>query len=350
MTDEIAPVEAPVEAPMEEQSPRDAMSDAYDRAMASEEETTVRDEKGRFAPKGGRPEVEAAPEGEAAEEAAEAEAEAEAEEAPLAMPTDLPKELAAHWAAIPEEARTAIAETQRRMASSLADLGRRARAFEPIQSAVMDAAKSNPDYMNMTPDQIAADLKELQATRSNLLRNPVQTMAQVAELLGVTDQLAAHFTGQPQGQGRPRRAEPPITPQSIQAIVQQAIAQDRLQAEISTQQAALSTEVDTFAKSAEHWEAVAPSLARFVEIAQDQALPGTPEKDILEKAYTMAVNAFGLKASAKAAAPAPAKPDPRRAEAAIRAKSVNVTGKAGKPSAVTAREAMAAAYDRAMTS
>lgn len=348
MTDEIAPVEAPVEAPMEEQSPRDAMSDAYDRAMASEEETTVRDEKGRFAPKGGRPEVEAAPEGEAAEEAAEAEAEAEEAPAELAMPTDLPKELAPHWAAIPEEARTAIAETQRRMASSLADLGRRARAFEPIQSAVMDAAKSNPDYMNMTPDQIAADLKELQATRSNLLRNPVQTMAQVAELLGVTDQLAAHFTGGQQG--RPRRAEPPITPQSIQAIVQQAIAQDRQQAEISTQQAALSTEVDTFAKSAEHWEAVAPSLARFVEIAQDQALPGTPEKDILEKAYTMAVNAFGLKASAKAAAPAPAKPDPRRAEAAIRAKSVNVTGKAGKPSAVTAREAMAAAYDRAMTS
>jgi hypothetical protein len=108
-------------------------------------------------------------------------------------------------------------------------------------------------------------------------------------------------------------------------------------------------EVTEYAAAKEHWAEVEEDLPAFIAAVQ-RVSPNASHKDVLDRAYDLALQTKrpDLKAPAKAAVEAAPQPDPERAKAAIEAKSVNVTGRtAGKPRELTEEEAYEAAWTRA---
>lgn len=353
-----------IEAPAPETSaaePYDqAMSEAYDRIMgrgdddASEDaedggEGPARDEKGRFVAKNADD-----TEGEADAEAPAAEA-AEEPPAPVSngAPSYLPLDVRKEWDKIPEPARNAIAKAQLDLSTKLGEMGRRAQAFEPVAAAVIKAAQQFPEMSKQTPAQIAADVFELAHTRANLMRDPVGTMMQVAERMGVLDKMAARFNGQaPAAQPSAVTAEIAQLRQQnaqMQAQLQQMGNPDKVRQVVSQEMAnrEVLQVVQNFAAGREHWAAVEHLVPAFIPAAQQIASPGASNADVLQAAYEMAVDRSGLKATA-AAVKTPAQPDPRRAESVIKARVTNINSRPGTGTPLSERDAMSLAWDRIM--
>ena len=110
-------------------------------------------------------------------------------------------------------------------------------------------------------------------------------------------------------------------------------------------------EVASFSADKKYWNLVEADIPKFIPAAQQFTGEEASNADVLSKAYTMAIDARGLRAEPDPAPQAaPAKADPRRTKAAIKAKSINVKSKAGKPAPMSDRDAMSAAYDGIMKS
>lgn len=351
----------------------DMMGDAYDRAMSGGEER-ARDEMGRFVskeqPEEGEEGAEAAtdeaveaseqeaPEGEL--EAAEEDAQDKTSAEQVAAPNYVPGAVREVWAEIPEAARDAISKSHHEMSVKLSNMGRRDQAIAPVFDQIQRAAQEFPELANMTPDQLAGDVFELAHTRANLMRDPVNTLLQVASQMGALDGLAARFGGQQQGQQQygqqPDTLQQVKMEQEIARLNQQlqeasnpAKINQAVQSELATYET--QREVESFAADKEHWAVVEADIPALIPVVQQIKGEMASNVDILNAAYDMAIDARGLRATATPAPKAtPAQPDPKRTKAAIKAKSVNVKSKAGKPAPMSEREAMSAAYDRMMQS
>jgi hypothetical protein len=290
---------------------------------------------------------------EAAEPAPEAqEAPTEAETAPEATeaPTDVPVALRKHWGAIPEEGREAIVKAQREMSSKLSDMGRQVQGLGPIKNVLVEASKTHPELMNMRPEELARDVMELAQFSAAFKSKPLETFISLAQKHGMTDALRQALAGQPQ------QAQGAAALQNEIATLKQQLARAadpefiREQVSAVTTQERVLSDVQAYAAQQEHWADVESHLPKVIPLVKE-AMPDASAKDVLAKAYELALQTYrpDLKAKAQAAVEAAAQPDPERAKAAIQAKSINVTGRtAGKPREMTEEEIYSAAYDRAV--
>lgn len=273
----------------------------------------------------------------------------EQDKEPVEAPSYLPFELKQSWNDIPESARETIARTHQEFNDRLADQGRKLSAIEPIAEKVVEAAQVIPGLANMTPAQIANDVMGLAKVQADLMQNPVDTLLQVAAQYGAVEGLAAKLQG----------GEVPDQPNVVNEIRQLRMENEQLREQLNPDRIREITEqtlterdiqrqIEEFAASQEHFATVEPHLVNFIPVAQQILGAGASKADILARSYEMAVNALGLKASAKDETP---KADPERAKAAVKAKSVNVKSRStGKSKPLTEREMMAQAYDRALAS
>lgn len=310
----------------------EAMGEVWERLQGAEDEApadegnedTGRDEQGRFKAKGP--------------------VEAERPE-PVDKPAifqNLPGPIREKWNDLDPEVRDSIVSSHHQMAAKAMEAGRMMKGLGPIRDAMVEATRALPELANMTPEAVAKDVAELAMTRANLIRDPVNTLLQVAQLTGATDALRAILTGQqpaPQMHQQPRQVQNQITPDIIRGIVERSIMEDRA-----------GTTLNQWAADKPHYQTVEQDLPYFIGIAQRSAPQGTSHGDILEQAYNMAVGALGLRATPTEAATAPDESAPQRSQAALKARSVNVKSQGSKPTPLTEEQAMAAAWERAMRS
>ena len=108
------------------------------------------------------------------------------------------------------------------------------------------------------------------------------------------------------------------------------------------------SDVETFAANAEHWGAVEPHMPNAITFAKAKLGESASASDVLEDAYKLAVSQFVPKAEEPApAVEATLVDDPLKAQAAAKAKSINLKSTVGKKPAMSEEEALSAAYDHA---
>lgn len=286
---------------------------------------------------------------EAPQEAVEAPAEATPAPEPVDAPTDVPVALRKHWGALPEDARDAVLSSQREMSRKLSDMGRQVQGISPIRDVLVEAVKTNPALATMRPEEVARDVMELAKYSAAFKSRPVETFMALAQKHGMTDALRQAFGGQPQ-----EAQQTAALQNEIRALKQQlSRAADpefiREQVSAVTAQERVLSDVQAFAAKQDHWAEVEAYMPKVIPLIRE-AMPDASGKDVLAKAYDLALQTYrpDLKAKAQAAVEAAAQPDPERTQAALKAKSINVTGRTtGQARELTEEERYAAAYDRA---
>lgn len=301
---------------------------------------------------------------EKAEEVAEApKAEEPAQEA-VDAPTDVPVALRKHWQALPEDAREAVLSSQREMSRKLSDMGRQVQGIAPIRDVLVEAIKERPELAHMQPAELARDALTLARISAEFQRNPIGAFHKLAEEKGLTEALRKFYGGQPQEAQQTASLHNEI--RALKAQLAQAASPEFIREQVSavTMQERMVAEVSSFAQEQEHWNAEIPGLfdesgrqltiqdklPRVIALAKE-SMPNASAKDVLARAYDLALQTYrpDLKAKAQAAVEAAAAPDPERTQAALKAKSINVTGRTtGKPREMSEEEMLAAVYDRAV--
>jgi len=285
---------------------------------------------------------------EAAEEAPEATKEPVVASPP---PSELPSGVKGVWGDIPAQAREAIIESQREMGNKLADQGRFIQALNPIKDVLTRAAQEIPNLMNMRPEQVASEIMVLAKISKELEEKPVETLMGIVQKRGLGAQMAAALGGQVapdtkyvtdlQNEVRTlqRKLEQVSDPNYLRTQVSQYTAE--------TQAESLVTE---FAATVEHWGEMEPHIPTYIPIVRSELGPNASAKDVLKAAYELAVQRRMPETKAKEPPVDEAKvvPDPKKTEAAIKAKSVNVSSTTtGKQREMTEDEILSAAYRRA---
>lgn len=280
------------------------------------------------------------------------ESEPEAKPAAEAAPDDMPNELKERWADIPSDVREAVVKSTRDLNNKLAAQGRIYSGIKPIQEAITQAAKDIPSLQGMTPKQIADDMLNLARVSHAFNDDPVRALMGLVDQHNLRDKLGAALGVQPGHQDNTINELRQQIAQQNAHIQRMAQAADpaRLRETFDgyMQQHSLVSEVQSFAAEKEHWGQVEGHMTLTIPIAQQKLGEGASNKDVLNAAYDMAIQQFlpDVQAQRDAAA---SQADPARAQAAEKAKSVNVTGaRSGKPRQMTEAEELAAAYDRAM--
>lgn len=331
---DISPVEAP-NAP--EQSEDDALAAIYDKLTeepVAEEAEAVTDE----AP--GEQDDATENEEQTAEEPAEP------------PPSFLPGAVKEKWKDLPPDVREAIAQSQGEMSRKLADASRQMQGIGPIRDNLVELSQEFPQLLNMKPQEVLAEMREMAVIGQHLHQDPVRTILAVAEKHGVTGQLAEFFNGK---QVQPNSA-PQQHIQQLQAEIRglkQQLEQvgnpEYLQSQVSSfmeQQSAMN-EVQSFAQKAEHWDKVEAHLPKIIPFVRE-AKPGASTADVLKASYEMAIQQLVPQAHPKAVEETAPQADPKRTEAALKAKSVNVQGSmSGKARSMSEDEMLAQIYDRA---
>ena len=365
----VVAVEPPVGQEPEE-NPLESLGDAYDRAMKDHDKP--RDEQGRFAPEETKKMIEAEQGGEP-EEAIEATEEdspsLEGEEAGAVDATDqqhpsevppapahLPKAIKESWAEIPEAARETISEKLTEYDKKAGELGEEIAKHKDIASV----SEEFKEYFDGTK----ASYKPAEAMRymfniqRQMDRDPLGTLYQIADTYGLREQLGVPADAnqetlqlRQQVASLQNQLEEQGNPEKINSVVSQAIEEKEVQKAI-----------DKFATENEFYADVEDKLPSFIEVARDIHGDEAPVATVLQSAYEMAVQALPDVREKKEAADKKAKeaekatddkkataPDPKRAQNARKAASINVKSNAsGKPRELTEVEALDQAYERAM--
>lgn len=289
--------------------------------------------------------------GEPAPEQPKPDAEPEPEQAePDPVPTDIPVALQKHWAKMDPEAREAIVTSQREMSRKLSEMGRVASGLEPIKSVLVKAAQELPALSAMRPDQVAQEVMQLAKISQQFSEKPIETLIGLAQQHGMVDALRQALGGQPQEAQHAAALQNEIRAlkQQLSRVVDPAFFREQVSA--ATQQERVMGDVQAFAQAAEHWADVESHIPKVIPLVRDRLGESASAKDVLSQAYDLALQIYmpEAKAKAKAAADEAAlTPDPDRAKAALKAKSVNVTGQPGGAGrALTEDEALGAVYDR----
>ncbi|MBM1556673.1 hypothetical protein JQV19_08435 [Sulfitobacter mediterraneus] len=270
----------------------------------------------------------------------------QAEAAPQA-PTDLPGEIKDAWADIPENIRDVVAQSHRNMSQKNADMGRQVQATKPVYDVLLQAAKDIPELASMTPDKIGQEVFALAKINAQIRTNPMAAVMGFVQKYNLGPQMAQAMGQQGSGQNV-------IALQNEVTTLKQELAKAADPAHLRQAYQQFSTEqqtvqsVEQFAASAEHWADVEPLIPAYIEPARASLAENASEKDVLSKAYDLAVYAKGIVAKAKDGDEPSPQPDPEKAEAVKRATSVNMKGTVtGNPRTLSEDEALSAAFDRA---
>lgn len=278
------------------------------------------------------------------EEEAEAEAEAEPEPAPepVAMPTDMPGALKAHWATMTPEARDAVAAAQRDLSRRMAEQGKALSGLKPFQESLVDAMNEFPAMKDMKPAAIVAEMKTLARINQQFQTNPVQAVLGIIQQHGLQNAIGAYFAGQPQVANHLAAAERRVAALEKQIKDMDVPTQARRQFEAMQSERDGMSMVNEFANRAEHWAKVEGQIPGLLPMARSELPANAPARDVLQKAYDMALRLQGLTPKATVT-------DPAKVAAARAATAVNVAGKAStNPRPMTEDEELAAAYRRAL--
>lgn len=261
------------------------------------------------------------------------------------------------WKALPPEhqakVKTHFDDLHRRMS----DQGRQLASVKPIADRLSQAIQQFPEFKDRSPEELAQGAVNLAAVEASLRKDPVGTILRVAQSHNVLQQLQSALSGQ---QLPEEKQVVSNLQREIAGLKQQlAAVSDPNQIEGHVSRAfetrAAQDALNQFASDPANsfWGDVEPHLPGFIAIAKGQ-MPDAPVKDILKSAYDMAVNAIPAvreKVAAAAKKAAASEPDPKRAEAAKKAASINVKSNSnGKDRQMGEDEALGAAYDRAMAS
>ena len=265
-------------------------------------------------------------------------------------PSYLPREVREKWAELPDGVRKAVADSQGKMARQLSDMGRQVQGIAPIRDSLVQAVEKFPFLASMKPAEVAQQVFQLAEVGQQLRQDPVATITRLAKQHGVEQALAKHFSGQPAGQdaqivprllGQIQQLEQKLARVADPEYLSQQITQ------VTTQQQVFGS-VNEFAAKAEHWAEVEDHIPTYIPIAKAKLGEGAAPTALLEFAYKKAVEDIVPKASEPTAAEAVADPDPDRTAKALKAVSVNVSGKAtGNPKPLTEEEELKAVFRRA---
>lgn len=326
----LAPEQETVPVPeVQEPSADDQMAAIWDKQNTSEAEPETPSEP-----------VEEAP----AEEQPVEESKAEAPP----VPSDIPRQLKQHWNDLPEDARTSIEDFARETNRKLSDQGRMVQGIAPIRDALTEAVKDFPQMADMKPADIAKEVFDLAKVSASFQDKPVETMMGLIDKHGLREQMQAVLAGQP--------VRDEVTPlkqelASLKRVLQKYDNPDYIRAQVTavkTEQDTLS-EVQQFAASADHWGDVEDKLPPYVEFMRAEMGQDASAKDVLEAAYDLAVSRI-VPQQEKAPEPATDQVadivDPEKAQAALKAKSVNVRSKPSTPRALSEDEVLAQAWDK----
>lgn len=263
------------------------------------------------------------------------------------VPSDIPAELQKAWKVIPKETRDALAASQRNMSQKAAEQGRLMAGIAPIRDVLVQAAREMPNLAGMRPEQVATEVFALAKISRQFNENPVETMIGLIQKHNIGPQIA---------QALGQASQPADALQQKVALLekqlQQAADPDRVQQTVEnvlTQRSVLD-EVTKFAQDAEYWGVLEPHLPQFVQAAREELGDSASAKDILSRAYDTALSRLmpAAKANAQAAVTSQPVPDPKKAEAVLKAKSVNVTSRTtGEARVRTEDELLDAAWERA---
>jgi len=270
-------------------------------------------------------------------------AETVAEEAP----TDLPAAVRKEWAALTPEARDAVVSAQRDMGRKLSDSMRLVQGLEPIRSVLAKAVADMPHLANMKPEQVAADVLSLARISAQFAENPVAAFMGLAKKHGIEAQLRAAFSGQ-EAPAADLHKEIATLRGELARVADPDYFREQVSA-VALQERAMA-DVTAFSETAEHWGAIEPHLPQVIPLVQSQLGPSASPRDVLKRAYDVALGIYlpDVKATAAPADKAPALPDPARTATALKAKSVNVPGgTTGKAAPMSEDDALDAAWDRA---
>lgn len=264
-------------------------------------------------------------------------------------PSDIPAELQKAWKTIPKDTRDALAASQRGMSQKLAEQGRMMTGIAPIRDVLVQAVREMPNFANMRPEQVAAEVFALAKISRQFNESPVETLMGLIQKHNIGPQIA-----QALGQ-TPQPADAQAVQQKLARLeqqLQQAADPERVQQTVEnvlTQRSVLD-EVTKFAQEAEYWGVLEPHLPAFVQAAREELGDGASAKDVLNRAYDTALSKLmpAAKANAQAAVTSQPVPDPKKAEAVLKAKSVNVTSRTtGDARVRTEDELLDAAWERA---
>lgn len=285
---------------------------------------------------------------EAPQEAPEPEVAPEPAQEAVDAPTDVPVALRKHWSALPEDARDAVLSSQREMSRKLSDMGRQVQGISPIRDVLVSAAKDIPALMNMRPEEVAQEVLSLAKVSADFRTKPLETFIGLAQQHGMVDALRQALGGNAQGAQETASLQNEI--RALKQQLERAANPEFIREQVSavTQQERVLSDVQAFAAQQEHWAEVEAYMPKVIPLLRE-AMPDASGKDVLARAYDLALQTYrpDLKAKAQAAVEAAAQPDPERIQAALKAKSVNVTGRTtGKARELTEDEAYAAVYDR----
>lgn len=345
----LANGEATPEAPAEQMTEDQVLDAAFDKMQEPEEaEDQTPDE-----PEAGEVE-EAEPEeaAEADEETAESDDADEGDNTAPEAPSELPRAVKDAWKDIPESARNAIVETQRDANRKLSEQGRLVQGISPIRDVLVKASQELPALSNMKPEQAAQEIFELAKMSNEFQSRPVETLMGYIQKHNLGPAMAQAMQGQPVEQ----QARDSVTMQNEIKSLKRQLAQvsdpEYLREQVSafTTESQTQAEVSAFAQQAEHWGAVENHMPLAIQMAKARLGESASPKDVLSTAYDLAVSQFVpevQKAKSVSAATQAAKDNPEKAEAARKAKSVNVTSRpTNKPKKLTADEAMDEAWRR----
>lgn len=327
-----APIETVTDEAPQANEPDD-LSALYDKLNAPDEAETP-DE----------PSAEVAAESKPADEP-----ESEPEEPKAEIPSDIPRQFKEHWEKLTPEVRTAIEDHSRETNRKLGEQGRMMQGISPIRDALVEATRSFPQMADMKPADVAKEVFNLAKVSADFQTKPLETMMGLVRQHGLEKQLAQVLQGQPVQQDNTNQMLQHI--RKLESKLSEATNPEylRSQMESFTSERNIMSEVENFANTAEHWDKVEDYLPQFVALER-QMQPNGSEKDILKAAYESAVSRFvptEQKAPDEAAEQAARYSDPEKTKAVLKAKSVNVTGKPGKPRPLTEDELLSQTFDRA---
>lgn len=329
----LAP-EAISEAPVEIQEPSEdaALLEIYNRNNPDE------------APE------EAAPDVPPAAESAPDEAKAPAVPEPVDVPTDIPLALKKHWQGIPEEARSAFIDSQREMSRKLGENTRLVNGIAPIRDVLVEAVKDLPQLADMKPDQVAREVMVLARLNAQFRERPAETMLGMIKQHGMEAAVLQALSGQRidgASENTALKSEIANLKRQLSQVADPQYLRSQM-AQFTTESQAMST-VEDFASKAEHWQAVEAHMPAAIQFVQAKLGESASTKDVLSQAYELAVGQFvpqAAKAQSDAAPEAIVTTDPEKAQAALKAKSVNVSGKPSTPRKLTEDEELLQVYRR----
>lgn len=352
MTEQLANTEPTVAEALVAPTEMEELGSAYDRAIAEGVEQDVVADPAAVAERG--------PDGKFLAKAQEAAADPvvdpvvdPAAQPDSAAPEHLPQAIKTDWANIPETSRKAIVEHQRDMDRKFGAVGAQLREVKPIVDR-FNQAKNVPELANLSHDQIAQGALELAMVQVKLEKAPVETIIEIAQTYGVLDQLTAKMRGeQVQSGGNEQRLMATI--RTLEKRLDEVGNPDFIRKNVSgyLEERDAETLVKDLSTGKEFYADVEAHLPAFIQMAWQTLGEGASRNDVFNTAYDMAINAIpSVRAKAQAAnQKAAVQPDPKRAESAKKAASINVKSSSnGRERALTEEEAMGSAWERAMAS